>query len=39
MVGNAFYSENRKCIAPDEYLQGRHRNAHLAAAAAGSRTA
>lgn len=34
LVGNAFYSENRSCIAPEEYLRNRRRKAQVAAAAA-----
>lgn len=34
LVGNAFYSENRSRVAPEEYLRTRRRKAQVAAAAA-----
>ena len=34
LVGNAFYSENRSCVAPEEYLRIRRRKAQVAVAAA-----
>lgn len=35
LIGNAFYSENRSCVSPEEYLRNRRRKAQVAAAAAG----
>jgi DUF917 family protein len=33
LVGNAFYSENRSCVSPTEYLRTRRSNQRAAAAA------